>query len=179
VIIAATDFEIPKNLQEQLERTIEHVNKTPEKLELKEVKEYRKKIDKQLEYFEDFDKKALKCDDFDEMINLAYDILVNFASLKSENLKSTCSNEMNSLISGIDEYLPKWINSCIEITNRFNKFYDDLSNFITDNNIKDNLLFFEIQEELLIKVVEVKEKLRKKHGTLNYIISSIKSLDEK
>ncbi|CAG8769288.1 13820_t:CDS:1, partial [Dentiscutata heterogama] len=73
VIIAASKFEISNDLQEQLGKAIDHVNKTPEKLELKEVKEYRNKIDKHLKCFEDFDK-ALKWDNFDDMINLAYNV---------------------------------------------------------------------------------------------------------
>ncbi|CAG8563788.1 1515_t:CDS:2, partial [Gigaspora rosea] len=162
VIIAVAWFEIPKNLQGQLKKAIAYVNKSPEKLERKEVDKYRQKIDKILKCFEDFDEKISKFDDFDDKINLTCDILLNLANLKLENLKSTRLNEMNSLISEIDKYLPKWIewiNQCTKITNKFNKFYEDFSNFITDNNIKDDLLFFEIQEELLIKVNEIKQKL--------------------
>ncbi|CAG8705501.1 11424_t:CDS:2, partial [Dentiscutata heterogama] len=59
------------------------------------------------------------------------------------------------------------------------RLYDDSRSYITHNTIEDNLLFFEIQEELLGKVDEVKEKLRKKHGILNKIVSPFKSLDEK
>lgn len=132
------------------------MNKYPEKLNLAEVKIYRQKIVTQLEYFKDFDKKALKFEDFDDMINLAYDIL-----FKSANLKSTCQSEMNSLVSEIDKYLPEWINSCTEITNKFNQFYEDLNDFITSNNIGDNLLTFKIQEELLTKIDEIKTDLHK------------------
>ncbi|CAG8812633.1 128_t:CDS:2, partial [Dentiscutata erythropus] len=120
----------------------------------KKRKNIAKKLKKQLEYFEDFDEKALKFDDFDNMINLACDVLLNLANFKSKILKSVCSYEMDSKI---DEYLPKWtewINSCTESTYKFNKFYEELSKFITDKNIKDELLFFEIQEELLDKVAE-------------------------
>ncbi|CAG8852444.1 34891_t:CDS:1, partial [Gigaspora margarita] len=46
---------------------INDVNKYPEKLNLAEVKIYRQKIVTQLEYFKDFDKKALKFEDFDDM----------------------------------------------------------------------------------------------------------------
>ncbi|KAF0429608.1 hypothetical protein F8M41_005661 [Gigaspora margarita] len=148
---------------------------SPETLERKKVEKYHQKIDKQLECFEDFDKKVLKFDDFDDMINLTCDILLNLANLKLENLKSTHLNEMNSLISEIDKYLPEWINYCTKITNKFNKFYEDLSNFITDNNIKDDLLFFEIQEELLTEVDEIKTKLRKASDKLNKIFSLSKS----
>ncbi|KAF0499955.1 hypothetical protein F8M41_020361 [Gigaspora margarita] len=151
-----TSFEISKNLQEILEEAINDVNKYPEKLNLAEVKIYRQKIVTQLEYFKDFDKKALKFEDFDDMINLAYDIL-----FKSANLKSTCQSEMNSLVSEIDKYLPEWINSCTEITNKFNQFYEDLNDFITSNNIGDNLLTFKIQEELLTKIDEIKTDLHK------------------
>ena len=149
-----------ENLEAQLKKAIDDANSSPDKLELPEVKKYRHEIYKSLEYFEDLDKKALKPDDFDDMINLACEVLLNLSNLKLENLKSTCSYEMNSLINEIDKYLPNWIDSCIEITNKFNKIYKDLSNFVTDNNIKDNLLFFEIQEELLTEVAEIKLKLR-------------------
>ncbi|CAG8802860.1 38646_t:CDS:2, partial [Gigaspora margarita] len=163
VIFAVNNFkeiEISQNLQKQLKKAIDHVNKSPEKLELK-VEKYRQKIDNQLKRFEDF-VEVLKFDYFDDMINLTSEVLLNLSNLKLENLKSTCLYEMNSLISEIDKYLPKWTewsDSCTEITNKFNKFYKDLSNFITDNNIKDNLLFFEIQEELLTEVDDIKTKL--------------------
>ncbi|CAG8802472.1 39328_t:CDS:2, partial [Gigaspora margarita] len=177
VIFAVIEFEklkTSKPLQEQLKKAIDHVNKSPEKFELKGVEKYRQKIDKQLKCFKDIIE-VLKFDDFDDMINLACEILLNLSNLKLENLKSTCSYEMNSLINEIDKYLPKWTDSCTEITTKFNKIYEELHNFITDNNIKDNLLFFEIQEELLTKLDEIKTKLYKASDKLDKIISFSKS----
>ncbi|CAG8743825.1 8663_t:CDS:2, partial [Gigaspora margarita] len=180
VIFAVIEFKklkTSKPLQEQLKKAIDHVNKSPEKFELKEAEKYRQKIVKQLKYFKDI-VEVLKFDDFYDMIDLACEVLLNLSNLKLENLKSTCSHEMNSLINEIDKYLPKWtewIDSCTEITNKFIKIYEDLSNFVTDNNIKDNLLFFEIQEELLTKVDEIKTKLHKASGKLDKIISFSKS----
>ncbi|CAG8795395.1 24374_t:CDS:2, partial [Gigaspora margarita] len=153
---AETESKMKKIRREILEEAIKDVNKSPEKLNLQEVKIYRQKIVTQLEYFEDFDKKALTFEDFDNMINLAYDIL-----FKSANLKSTCPSEMNSLVSEIDKCLPEWINICTKITNKFNQFYEDLNDFITNNNIGDNLLTFKIQEELLTKIDEIKTNLHK------------------
>ncbi|CAG8784864.1 2775_t:CDS:2, partial [Cetraspora pellucida] len=77
--------------------------------------------------------------------------------------------------SEIDKYLPEWINSCTKITNKFEQFYQDLSNFINSNNIKDNLLFFNTQEELLNKTDEIKKKIDKRS---NKILSFNKSHDE-
>ncbi|RIB01495.1 hypothetical protein C2G38_2256153 [Gigaspora rosea] len=165
-----TESEMTKSRQEILEEAINYVNKSQEKLNLQKVKGYRQKIANQLKYFEDFDKKALKFEDFDDMINLAYVIL-----FKSANLKSTCPSEMNLLVSEIDKDLPKWINSCTKIANKFNQFYEDLNDFITSNNIKDNLLTFEIQEELLTEVNGIKTKLCKTSDKLNKIFSLRKS----
>ncbi|CAG8694529.1 11853_t:CDS:2, partial [Gigaspora rosea] len=121
-----TGSEMTKSRQEILEEAINDVNKSQEKLNLQKVKDYRQKIANQLKHFEDFDKKALKFEDFDDMINSAYDILFKLAKLKR-----TCQSEMNPLVSEIDKYLPEWINSCTKIANKFNLFNEDLNDFIT------------------------------------------------
>ncbi|CAG8772332.1 539_t:CDS:2, partial [Racocetra persica] len=172
VVIVAEEFKMSENLEAQLKKAIDDANRSPKKLELPEVKKYRHEIDKSLEYFEDFDKKALKPDDFDDMINLAHDILFNLANLRIENLKSAHPNEMNSTASKIDKYLPEWINNCTKITNKFEQFYQDLSNFIISNNIKDNLLFFKTQEEFLNEVDKVKKDIHKRSNKINFFNKS-------
>ncbi|CAG8463055.1 8066_t:CDS:2, partial [Dentiscutata erythropus] len=159
VIIASTEeFEISKHLQVQLEKAIKDANRSPEH---EKVKNYRQKINKYFKHFEEFDKKASKFEDFD-YINSAYEILFCLA-----NLKSACSNEMKLSIGEIEKYLPDWINCCTKITAKF-KFYEDFSsNFIIENNIKNNLLFFGIQEELLTEINGIKTNLREKSGKLN------------
>ncbi|KAF0530828.1 hypothetical protein F8M41_011994 [Gigaspora margarita] len=73
---------MPENLQKQLEKAIEDVKKSPEKLEEhREVKEYLQKIYKQLK---DFNENALKIDEFDPIINFKFEILSDLANLKTE-----------------------------------------------------------------------------------------------
>ncbi|CAG8833045.1 19608_t:CDS:2, partial [Gigaspora margarita] len=177
VIVTDEEYKMPKNLEKQLEKAIDDVKKSPEKLEEhREVKEYLRKIDKQLK---NFNEKALKIDEFDTMINFKFEILFDLANLKTEifsltekpnDLKNTCSNEINLQIgevnlSGgefdkINEFLFKWINCTKTIP--FEKFYKDLINFSNFINIiEDSLFFFEIQEKLLDEITKVKRKYNK------------------
>ncbi|CAG8478487.1 27990_t:CDS:2, partial [Gigaspora margarita] len=139
IIIATDEQNIPENLQTSLEKAI---NKVKESKILKEV------INDLKELSEISDNQEVK-KYFQEINNL--NIL-----MKNLDLESTFSNEIYWLIDEIDKQLkslPKWNDCCAEITNQF----EDLNNFA--NNIKDSLFFFEIQEILLTKLDEVREKL--------------------
>ncbi|CAG8806987.1 16282_t:CDS:2, partial [Cetraspora pellucida] len=182
VIIASNEkYEIPENLKKTFKRAINDVKESPEILrkvindvkELSEhqVKKYFQEFDQQLK---DFDNKVLKIKDFD-MIDLAFNILFNLANLKTKifsfiekmdnfNLEVIFSNEFVSLINEIDKHLKplsEWKNICIKIINQFKV----LNNFI--ENIKDNLFYFEIQEKLLIKMDEMKNKLLDKSKNID------------
>ncbi|CAG8732602.1 4879_t:CDS:2, partial [Racocetra persica] len=161
-------YELPKNLQEQLKNALNDVEKSPEILERQEIREYfqeyRQKIDDQLIYFNDFDEKALKIDDLNQIINLEFEILFSFATLKTGifllvkklkniDLENTCPNEINLTFGKIDKYLPEWINCCTKITNKFK----DINDFIS--KIEDSHFFFAIQEEILTKVNKTKTNL--------------------
>ncbi|CAG8773083.1 7817_t:CDS:2, partial [Cetraspora pellucida] len=134
-------------------------------------KQYLQELDQQ---FKDFGDKVLKIKDFN-IIDLAFNILFNLANLKSKiflfiekvnnfDLEGSFLNEIDSLIGEIDKYLkslPEWNSTCIKITNQFK----DLNNFI--ENIKDSLFYFEIQEKLLIKMDEIKNKLLDKSKNID------------
>ncbi|RIB04031.1 hypothetical protein C2G38_2254614, partial [Gigaspora rosea] len=178
-----------ENLQKQLEKAIDDVKKSPEKLEEhRKVKEYLQKIDKKLKYFNE---KASKIDEFDpiiDIINFKFEILSDLANLKTEifslteklnDLKNTCPNEINlpvrevnfsgGEIDKINEFLFKWINCTKTIP--FKKFYKDLSDLSNFSNfidiIEDNHFFFEIQEKLLDEIAEVKRNLFNKSKEIN------------
>ncbi|CAG8473037.1 4017_t:CDS:2 [Cetraspora pellucida] len=186
VIIGIKEYEIPTNIQTQLENAIEVVNKLLEHqedkeyfqnylqnilevLERKEDKEYFlkffKKIDNQFDYFTKFEKKDLKFSNyFNQMIYLIFMILSDLANLQTKvfssierlnniNLENTQQYEINLSFSKIDE----WINDCINIIDKSRKVHEDYSKLI--ENIEDCFFFFEIQEEILTKIHDIKTNL--------------------
>ncbi|CAG8596682.1 9069_t:CDS:2, partial [Scutellospora calospora] len=173
VIAEDEDLKPSKALLEQLEKAIRKVKESPETIEEhQEVKKYLQEIDKQLEYFKEFDEKVF---DFNHMINLAFDILSSLANLKTEvfslieksnriNLESNCLSEINLLVGEIDKYfkyLREWKNISTIITNQFKKLYEDLRNL--NNNTKDSLFFFEIQEKLITEKEELMKKINQEN----------------
>ncbi|CAG8795342.1 20222_t:CDS:2, partial [Cetraspora pellucida] len=157
VIIVAEKFELPKNLQDQLRKAISVVNnKTPETFE-----EYRKKIDVQLNKSKEFDKKALKINDFIHMICSATSLI---KELMNMNIKSTgISPNKIDLVDRIDQNLLKWIEDYINIARKFKQFYEDLDDF----NKNDDLVLFNIKEKLLTEVNDVRKHLTKKSNQLD------------
>ncbi|CAG8521040.1 7443_t:CDS:2, partial [Racocetra persica] len=139
VVIAVEEFELPKNLQDHLRKAISNVNnKSSELLNHKDIEEYYKKIDKQLNEFKEFDKKALKIDNFIHMFD------------------------------SIDQNLLKWVEDYTKIARKFNakQCYEGLSIF----NKNNNLVLFNIQEELLMEVDDIKKHLTKKSKELGNIL---------
>ncbi|CAG8728424.1 16378_t:CDS:2, partial [Cetraspora pellucida] len=133
-------------------------NKTSETLN---YEEYRKKIDMQLHKFKEFDKKALKINDFIDMIGSGTSLI---EELMNMNLKNTDAslNEID-LVDKIDQNLVKWIKDYTNIARKFKQFYEDLNDF-TKN---DDLVLFNIQEKLLAEVNDVREHLTKKSNQLD------------
>ncbi|CAG8667678.1 11804_t:CDS:2, partial [Cetraspora pellucida] len=133
-------------------------NKTSETLN---YEEYRKIIDIQLHKFKEFDKKALKIDDFIHMIGSGTSLI---KELMNMNLKSTGAslNEID-LVDKIDQNLLKWIEDYTNIARKFKQFCEDL----TDFNKNDDLVLFNIQENLLTEVNDVREHLTKKSNQLD------------
>ncbi|CAG8731006.1 14338_t:CDS:2, partial [Cetraspora pellucida] len=167
VIIITKEYEIPGNLQELLEKAINDVKKSPEILERQEIKEYfqeyYQKIDEQLKYFNDFNERALKIDDLNQIIDLEFEILSKLVTLKIEifllveklkniDLENIDTKEIDLIVCEIDKYLPEWIDCCTKITNKFKKFYEGFSNLISKT--KDSHYFFAVQEEILDKVAD-------------------------
>ncbi|CAG8751505.1 12552_t:CDS:2, partial [Cetraspora pellucida] len=178
VVIAVEEFELPKNLQDQFRKVISDVNN--ERLEILKhdvekyrkkieevVEEYREKIEEQLNEFKEFDKKALKIDDFIHMIDLASSLI---KELMNMNLKipGASSNEI-SLVDKIDQNLLKWIEDCAKIARNFNQFYEGLNTF----NKNDNLALFKIQEKLLAEVDDIRNHLTKNSEDLGSILHLI------
>ncbi|CAG8750702.1 14507_t:CDS:2 [Cetraspora pellucida] len=178
---------IPENLQTSLEKII---NKVKDSKILEEaisdlknlsqisdnqdVKEYFQELDQQFKIQEleqqlkEFDEIVLKIKNFN-MINLLFDIQTEIflfiEKVNSLNLESTFSNEIDCLIFEIDKHFkswPKWNDCCSGIINQF----ENLNNFV-NNNIKDSLFFFEIQENLLTKLYKVREKLWSESEKIN------------
>ncbi|CAG8760552.1 8375_t:CDS:2, partial [Racocetra persica] len=158
--------------QEDREYFQECLRKIRDALEHQEDKEYFlnyfKKINNQLDHFKDFDEKALEISDyFNYMINSTFEILSGSANLQMKIFSSierlnnidleSSQDEINLSFDETDEYLFKWINYCTEITDQFEKFFEDHSNLI--KNIEDSLFFFEIQEEILTKIHDIKTNL--------------------
>ncbi|CAG8634106.1 hypothetical protein C2G38_2054027 [Gigaspora rosea] len=131
------------------------------------TEKYYKKIDKQLNYFKEFDKKALNIGDFIHMIDSAFSLI---KELKNMNLNSadTSSNEAN-LVDKIDQYLHNWIKEYAKIAQKFTQFYEGLSIF-NKNNKNDAFVLFNIQEELLTEVDDIRKHLTKKSKELGNIL---------
>ncbi|KAF0332990.1 hypothetical protein F8M41_017759 [Gigaspora margarita] len=164
VIIADVDFELPKNLQNHLKKAISNVKNITN---YNNLEKYYKKINKQLNYFKEFDKKALNISDFIHMIDSAFSLI---EKLKNMNLNSTDanSNETN-LVNKIDQNLHNWIEDYTKIAQKFKQFYEDLSIF-NKNNKNNNLVIFNIQEELLTEVDHIRKHLIKKSKELDNIL---------
>ncbi|CAG8775985.1 17153_t:CDS:2 [Gigaspora margarita] len=166
-----------KKLLEKLEHQEDKVyfqkflQKIPEILEHQEDKvyfqKYCEKINNQLNHFKDFEKKALKISDFSYMINSTFEILSGLALLRTKSflsieelniidLENTQQDEINLSLDKTKEDLSKWINYCSEITDQFRNFDKDYTNLM---NIEDHLFFFEIQEDILIKIDNIKTNL--------------------
>ncbi|CAG8577184.1 2263_t:CDS:2 [Dentiscutata erythropus] len=152
VLIVIEKYELPENLQKQLEKAIKDMKESPGKIDFQE---YLQKIEDQLNCFKDFDEKALKINDLNQMINLKFEILSSLTNLKTElfllvekmksnDLESIRPNEINSIVSKIVKYLPDWIDCCSKITNKFN----DLSNFINTQYATSRLQLLDIQKRL-------------------------------
>ncbi|CAG8545101.1 6007_t:CDS:2, partial [Dentiscutata heterogama] len=198
VLIVAEEYKLPENLQEQLEIAIEEMKKSPKNLQkqlenaIDEVKKSQRILDRQ-EYFQeylqkinDFDEKALKIDDLNQMIDLKFEILSNLATLKTGifllvekvkniDLERICLNEISLTVGEIDKYLPEWINCCTKITNKF----EELSYFIS--KIEDSHFFFTIQEEILSKLADKKTNLNhmsKKIDNLKGFFPSFKNIEK-
>ncbi|CAG8778311.1 2462_t:CDS:1, partial [Racocetra fulgida] len=167
VLIATVEkYEMQKNFQNQLENAIGDVKKLLENLEYQEDRKYLRKIpevlerqddkkffleyldkvDNQLDFFKDFDKKALEISYyFNHMINSTFEILSGLANLQTKIFSSierlnnidleNTQDEINLSFDETNEDLSKWINYCAEITKHFKKFYKNHSNLI--ENIKD------------------------------------------
>ncbi|CAG8562948.1 9420_t:CDS:2 [Cetraspora pellucida] len=163
VIIVAGDIEVfeEKN-QNQLEEAINRMKNSSENLlkilELQEIKEYLQEIDQ----LKNLNEKVLKTNnsnvinlklDMFSLVNLKTEMLSFIEKLNNIDLESIFSNKISLSISEIDKYLPRWKNYCIKIAN----YFENLSNL--NNNMKDNLFFFEIQEKLLTKIEKVKTEL--------------------
>ncbi|CAG8480574.1 5119_t:CDS:2 [Racocetra fulgida] len=71
-----------------------------------------------------------------------------------------------SLVDKIDQNLLKWIEDYAKIARKFNQFYKDLDNF----NKNDNLVLFNIQENLLTKLDNIRNHLVKKSKDLDNIL---------
>ncbi|CAG8762044.1 28618_t:CDS:1, partial [Racocetra persica] len=149
-----------------LRRAISDINnKSSGFLKHDDVEEYYKKIDKQLNEFKEFDKKVLKINDFIYMLDLAISLI---KELKNMNLKSPDDslNEID-LIDKIDQNLLKWVKDYAKIAKKFNnrQFYEGFSIF----NKNNDLVIFNIQEELLTEVDDIRKHLTKKSKELDNI----------
>ncbi|KAF0525239.1 hypothetical protein F8M41_014677 [Gigaspora margarita] len=166
-----------KKLLEKLEHQEDKVyfqkylQKIPEILEHQEDKvyfqKYCEKINNQLNHFNDFEKKALKISDFNYMINSTFEILSGLTLLKTKiflsieglnniDLDNTQQDEINLSLDKTTEDLSKWIYYCSEIAEQFRNFDKDYTNLM---NIEDRLFFFEIQEDILTKIDNIKTNL--------------------
>ncbi|CAG8610316.1 29721_t:CDS:2 [Gigaspora margarita] len=128
-------------------------------LEILNHEEYHKKIVEQLNNFKEFDKKALKIDDFIYLINLIKELM-------NMNLKSTGAslNEIN-LVDKNDQ-LFKLIEDYAKVARKFKLFHEGLNIF----NKNNDLVLFNIQEELLTEVDDIRKHLIKKSKELGNIL---------
>ncbi|CAG8820837.1 37387_t:CDS:2, partial [Gigaspora margarita] len=83
VIIVDKKFNFPKNLQDLLLKAISNIKNISNH---NDIEKYYKKIDKQLNYFKEFDKKAPNISDLIHIIDSAF-LLIK--ELKNMNLNST------------------------------------------------------------------------------------------
>ncbi|CAG8833122.1 6338_t:CDS:2, partial [Gigaspora margarita] len=86
VIIADVEFELPKNLQKHLRKAISNIKNITNHNDLEK---YYKKINKQLNYFKEFDKKALNISDFIHIIDSAFSLI--------EKLKKELLTEVDNI----------------------------------------------------------------------------------
>ncbi|CAG8835378.1 31583_t:CDS:2, partial [Gigaspora margarita] len=144
VIIAYVEFKLPKNLQNHLRKAISNIKNITNHNDLEK---YYKIINKQHNYFKEFDKKALNISDFIHMIDLAFSLI---EKLKNIDLNSTNanSNETN-LVNKIDQNLYNWIEDYTKIAQKFKQFYE---------------------EELLTEVDNIRKHLTKKSKELDNIL---------
>ncbi|KAF0516427.1 hypothetical protein F8M41_017090 [Gigaspora margarita] len=86
------------------------------------------------------------------------------------NLNSTDANlNKTNLVNKIDQNLHNWIEDYIKIGQKFKQFYEGLSIF-NKNNKNNNLIIFNIQEELLTEVDNARKHLTKKSKELDNIL---------
>lgn len=191
MLIVSENYELPENLQEQLENAIGEVKKLPEILDhqeyfqvfqeyLKKIEdplnyfkdyfqdfqEYLQKIKDPLNYFKDFDEKALKIDDLNQIIDLKFVILSCLATLKTTGIfllvEKLKNNDLESISNEINLKVGEIDKNLPEWINCCTKITNKFEDLSNFiSKIEDSHLFFAIQEEILTKIADKKTNLRR------------------